>query len=333
MKTSRIEKNAPFQTLRGESITEYVDMLSCCISAIRLNDLYPSFERILHSVDLMDPEINRGLYTALKLHPESGLPAYSEFVRVQSDWEIAPSELCALVDNTQRAGNDIYHKLARRKAYLTEIQKHAPFVEHTSVRFRKIDVQDNAALFRVVLDRIGPQGSLERTTVECIQKNQVWSREGISLCNNDVAAIKDDLKGLIYRLSPLDASLMYCRLSETEGLAVTKIVKGSVGPFVSSAFRPHRLKSALKSIAGNGAVLTAAIQIAEIERDGDHCNDPLSNGMALSIEARNQFCEEKGIPVFHMYYDRKFALLNGEAATLNGLMQTAKTRNIVYQTQ
>ncbi|MBN2526708.1 MAG: hypothetical protein JXR76_09960 [Deltaproteobacteria bacterium] len=317
--------------LCGDEATEYVNDLSCCISEIQLNDMYPPFQRVLHSLDVMDPKINGGLYPTLKVRCDAGLPGYSEFVRVQSDYDLCADELSMLKCRHDANDATVHPKLWARRQYLETLQQAAPFCEQTQILFRKIDRANQTALFRVVLDRFNPQGLLERTTVECVQHHQIWTRENLSLDGNDVAQIRDDLKGLIYRLSPLDISLLFIRLADTAGLTVTRVIKGSIGPLISPRGGVMGRHDDLKMVVADGALLSAGIQVAGIDMDADVNNDPFCGEAALSGEARAQFCKERSLPPVYVFCDRKFALCDGDVPALKAYLAKATTKNIVYE--
>ncbi len=302
------------------------------VEEARLNDLYPSSERLVASLCAMDSRVHRHLYDKLHVHPRMGLPTYTEFVRVLTDKQIVHEELPKLRQWEGVDGDGIYDKLARKRAYLRDLAGcGAVFAEETKLFFRKIDSKTEMAMFRIVLDRFSPSGSIERLTVELSQRDSIWGKSNLALDGDDVGHISENLKGLVYRLSTQEVEIIFIRLSEDENIDVENVTKGSIGPMLFSQMKPAKRYAPLHEIIGGGAVFNAALQVASVEQANDVSNDPFSKGTTLSVEAREQFYDVRSSRPFHVLKDRKFVSCEVDRALLVNYCALNKTKNIIYE--
>ncbi|MCP4674593.1 MAG: hypothetical protein GY854_03565 [Deltaproteobacteria bacterium] len=311
---------------------DYVDLMIAFVEKARLNDLYPSSERLVTSLSAMDSSVHRHLYNKLHVHPRMGLPTYTEFVRVLSDKLTLHDELPKLRQWEGVDGDGIYDKLARKRAYLGDLARGGDvFTEETKLLFRKIDPKTEMAMFRIILDRFSPNGSIERLTVELSQRDSLWGKSNLELDGDDVGHLSENLKGLVYRLSTQEVEIIFIRLSEDENIDVENVTKGSIGPVIFSQAKPAKRYSRLHEIVGDGAVFSAALQVASVEQVNDVSNDPFSKGTPLSAEAREQFYEVRSSRPYHVLKDRKFVSCEVDKKLLVDLCAENETKNIIYE--
>ena len=315
-----------------EGADAYLRVLTGFVEEARLNDYYPPSDTVLCSLAAMSSTVHAGLYDRLEVHAASGLPTYREFVRVATDREVAAAELRRMKPWDGLDGEDIYDRLERKRRYyaaLTEVEDVA--AEQTRLYFRKIDPGTDMAMFRIVLDRFSPGGLLERLTVELSQRSTIWGRRDLSLDDNDVVGMSDDLKGRVYRLSSQEVEFIFIHLTDDEAVRVETVIKGSIGPFVFSGTAPAGPGALLQRAAGEAPVLTVGLATASIEQASDVDNDPIMVGTRLSNEAREEYNRAMGREPFHVLRDRKFVVEEGCREALASFVERRGTSNIIYE--
>jgi len=317
--------------LTGAAADEYLRILSASLDRAHLNDFYPPAENVLASLFAMMSTVHKGLYEGVCVHEETGLPAYNEFIRVETDWRNAREELASLEKWKGARGEGIYEKLAAKRAYLEKLLTLPTFFdERMQLFFRKIDPKTRIALFRLVLDRISTTGYLERITVDLGQEASLWGRKNLALDGKDVVHCQDVLSGLIYRFSTLDVEFLFFQLSRQPHLTVERVIKGRVGPFIFRGVAPQGLEAGMARFAGEGHLFTASLNVADVGQAADAENDPFFSEKALSPEARNQLRESREECRYGILRDRKFVTLNAGKEELQRHLDERKTRNVVY---
>ena len=310
----------------------YLENLADCVDAARLNDLYPPTAAISSSLEALMPAVHRGTHDKLEVDCRSGLPTYREYVRVTADGARAAEELSALGAWIGREGAEIYDRLAAKRAYYEALLELGPFMgESRKIYFRKVDPDTSMAMFRIVLDRIGPSGLLERLTVELSQRSGLWGRRELQLTDDDAVEMSEDLKGLVYRLMSHDVELIFLRLIDDPNLSVELVVKGTVGPFLFAGLTPEEDQTGLCATCGDGALLQAGLSLASLQQQRDVFNDPLVRQPRFSVEAREELFGAQEREPYHVLADRKFVLCGADRAMLDRLLEQAGTSNIVYE--
>jgi len=311
---------------------EYLITLADCVDAARLNDLYPPTAAVLSSVEMMMHELHGGIHQDLEVDAQVGLPTYREFVRVASDRDRAPTELPELANWADRGDEGIYGKLRAKRAYYEALcGVDAVMCESRKTYFRKVDTETAMAMFRVVLDRIGSTGLLERLTVELSQHAGIWGREELKLDDDDAVHMSEDLGGLVYRLASQDVELIFLRLGDDPSLRVESVIKGVIGPFLFDGLEPSAPFDALAGIPSDGALLTASLALASLEQQRDVFNDPLTRAAQISLEAREELATSREMEPYHVLTDRKFVLSDADREELDHYLDGAGTSNIVYE--
>lgn len=313
---------------RGDT---YLNVLAASLDMARLNDYYPPAENVLSSLFAMMSSVHGGLYEAVKVHAETGMPVYNEFIRVETDWLDAPRELRKLEKWKAKRGEAIYEKLAAKREYLSRLLRLPMFFdEKMQLYFRKIEPETKRALFRVILDRISGQGYLERITVDLGQSSSLWGRKNLSLDDRDVVTCQEYLSGLIYRFSNLDVEFLFFQLSQQPRVSVERVIKGRVGPFVFSGIEPRGNESLMSRFAGDGHLFSASLNMADVDQPADSGNDPFFSEKGLSAEARQELRKSKEMHHYGVIRDRKFVTCGAEKEALQIFLEEKKMKNILY---
>jgi hypothetical protein len=327
-KRERGDRSLVLPAERGDA---YLNVLAASLDMARLNDYYPPAENVLSSLFAMMSSVHGGLYDAVKVHAETGMPVYNEFIRVETDWLDAPRELRKLEKWKERRGEAIYEKLAAKREYLSRLLRLPMFFdEKMQLYFRKIEPETRRALFRIILDRISGQGYLERITVDLGQCSSLWSRKNLSLDDRDVAHCQEYLRGLIYRFSNLDVEFLFFQLSQQPHVTVERVIKGRVGPFVFGGIEPKGNESLMSRFAGEGHLFSASLNLADVDQPMDSINDPFFSEKTLSPEARQELRESRKTHAYGVLRDRKFVACGAEKEALLIFLEEKKTKNILY---
>jgi len=327
--------------LEGEAAQGYVDLVTRAIARARLSDHYPPAKRLAGQLEAMGPRVHGGLYADLRVDAGSGLPTYREWARVRADAELSPRVLAELPPPAEleaRARQDprgIWGKQwlkQRYHAYLQGID--ATPASHMAVRLRPVDPAQRRAWFHVVLDKLDVSGVYVRATIELSQQASFWSRPLLEL-DDEAVRETESLRAIVYRLTSLDAELTFVRLCDTEGLAVERVIRGTVGPiYVAGMAMPEALAAELPAPPGPGFVVaTFGLDMAagDVAKDGD--NDPIEDLLSerLPPEGRAAYLDARRRYGHRVYKDRK--LVVGDAATeaaVHRFCGRMGTRNVVY---
>jgi hypothetical protein len=327
-KRRKADRSLVLEAARGDA---YLNVLAASLDMARLNDYYPPTENVLSSLFAMMSSVHGGLYEAVKVHSGTGMPVYNEFIRVETDWLDAPRELRKLEKWKTRRGEAIYEKLAAKREYLSRLLRLPMFFdEKMQLYFRKIEPDTRRALFRLILDRISGQGYLERITVDLGQSSSLWGRKNLSLDDRDVVTCQEYLGGLIYRFSNLDVEFLFFQLSQQPHIAVERVIKGRVGPFVFSGIEPKGNESLMSRFAGEGHIFSASLNLADVDQAVDSGNDPFFSEKGLSSEARQELRKSREMHHYGVLRDRKFVTCGAEKEALMLFIEEKKMKNILY---
>lgn len=151
----------------------------------------------------------------------------------------------------------------------------------------------------------------------------------MSLGENDVGAMSDNLKGLIYRLASLEVDLIFVRLNDEPNLQVESVSKGTIGPCFFYGMSPLVSKLDVSKLS-NTMCLSALYSVASTEQKTDVFNDPFWEKSTLSESARSEYAKERNSSDFHMLVDRKFCVCGPEVNVIRDLVRTSGTTNIIY---
>lgn len=327
--------------LEGDAVQAYVDGVSRAITRARLSDQFPPGRRLAAQVEAMGPRVHQGLYAALRVDRRSGLPTYPEWTRVCADAELSPKILAELsgqpelAARAQRDPQGIWAKQLRKLHYhraLSGIDGTPP--SHMVVRLRRVEPAERRAWFQVVLDKLDQSGVFVRFTIELSQQASPWSRPMLQL-DDDAVRQTEGLRAIVYRLTSLDAELTFMRLSDAEGIAVERVVKGTVGPvYTTGVAMPQALREALPGSPGPGLlVATFGLDMAagDVARDGD--NDPLEELLSdqLPPEGRAAYDDARRRLGYRVYKDRKIVAGSPTLVdAVHGFCARMGTRNVVY---
>ena len=319
---------------------EYVDRVSRALRRARLNHCYPDARKLSAHVAAMGHDFHQGLYDELEIDPRSGLPTYKEWTRVQTDREIARTELAGLgslehlEERAARRPDSIHGKQLLKHLYYEALLKVeiAPLAA-MDVALRRVDADKRTAHFHVVLDKLDATGVFVRFSVDLAQTASAWSKPVVVLEKED-ARHTEGFRSLIYRFTAMDAELTHVKLAALGGLAVERITKGTIGPFYHTAEGAPEAFEEMLCAAETGAMISTysldmvAPDLAQ-DRDNDPLEDPLSShltdeGLQGYERARKQY----GYKVFK---DRKFVVSADLVAGMRTWCRDAGTKNIIYK--
>lgn len=335
--------NAPISctTLEAEAERRYVDRLLAILRAARLNLYYPKAERLRSHIRAMHPDTHRGLYDGIEINLDSGLPTYREWTRVQTDVEVADSELQKLGDRSElekkAEGSEepIHRKLLEKHRYYSEIRetKLAP-LGAMDVKLRRVDTDENQAYFHVVLDKLDASGLFVRYSIDLAQESSAWSEPVVRL-DDETAEHTEQFQSLVYKFTSLDAEFTFAKLAGLGGLDVEMVAKGTVGPiYFAREQAPSELKPLFDETEGAFVATFSLDKVAgDIAETRD--NDPLKPMMTdrISEEARRVYRRARETYDYRAFRDRKFVVPDGLADDVQTFCQNRNTKNIVYTTR
>lgn len=323
--------------------TRFVRRLQAIFRAARLNHQYPDGRRLSGHLGALSPEVHRGLYEALEINVESGLPTYKEWTRVQTDVSIATDQLrqlgarAALARKANESSHAIHQQQLNKHDYYDQIAdiRLAP-LGAMEVALRRIDAATNTAYFYVVFDKLDVSGIFVRFQIALSQRAQVWNSAAVKL-DDDTASYTDEFKSLIYRFSSLDAEFTFTKLATLPGVKVERVSRGTVGPiFFGDLYQQARsappepfgeLLSKESDFVGLFGLDTAALDVTA-HRNNDPFGGLFESEMSRKMrptygKAREQF----GYKVFK---DRKFVVSRGREGRLREICAEMGTQNIIY---
>jgi hypothetical protein len=327
--------------LAGDAVQGYVDRVTRALARARLSEHYPPSRRLAAQIDAMGPRVHRGLYADLLVDRRSGLPSYREWARIRADAELAPqvlAELPASAELEARAEREpagIWGKQWRKYGYYTHLSTlDATPPSHMTVQLRRVDPEARRAWFHVVLDKLDQSGVFVRASIELSQQSSFWSRPLLEL-DDDAARETEALRTIVYRLTSLDAELTFVRLSDTEGLMVERVIRGTVGPiYVEGTSLPPALAAELGSPPGPDFIVASfGLDMAAGDVAVDGNNDPIAAllGERLGPAGQAAYRDARQRYGYRVYKDRKLVVGSAAlAAAVHRFCARMGTRNVVY---
>ena len=284
----------------------------------------------------MGSDAHRGLYDSLEVNLSSGLPMYKEWVRVHTDRTVLGSDergFRSREELERKAKDDptsIFGKRLLQHHYREALlSRKVTEIDRLDVQLMRIDADANQAQFRVVMDKLDVRGTLSRTTIELTQTHGAWDRADLTLSGETVKHT-NSFRALIYAMSGVGSEVLLHRLHGDEQLAVSRVVRGTIGPvFLPGAPAPPSL-SALVERAGR-PLASFSVDIASTDQAEDRDNDPLIDWTAsASGESAKVYESARRAAGYRVFRDRKFV---ADRAIVDGVEQACRdagTRNIVY---
>ncbi len=328
-------QGVPTVRLDQELQTAYVDTVAEVLRVARLNAYYPDWRRLVTHLRAMTPQVHRGLYPTLLLDLRSGLPAYQEWVRVQSDAELASKVLADLGDRATLAAKaekaEIYEKQLRKWDYHKELvgARLAPLGD-MQVRLRRVEPSEKTAYFNVILDKLDVSGLFVRYTIDLAQTAEWWTRPMLTM-DEESARHTEGFKSLVYRFTSLDAEFAYFKLVAVGGLKVERVFKGTVGPLYFAG-RPYedRLGSLVRDV-GSGVVATFGLDMVAGDLEANRDNDPILDLFEASLteDARADYERARTRLGYKVFKDRKFVVTENLRDPVLEFCRRAGTRNLV----
>ncbi len=341
---SGVSSSAVTQRLSGDdAVRSYLGQLTRTLRGARLNAWYPDARRLVAHLEAMGPDVHAGLYTELEIDPRSGLPTYREWTRVKADQQLAPEVLEDLGSEARVAArararpDSIYGKQLLKHRYYSALRgrRLAPLGD-MEVALRRIEPERRVAHFHVVLDKLDASGLFVRYSIDLCQTSSAWSRPLVVLEDDD-ARHTEAFRTLVYRFTSLDAELTYSKLVTLADVEVERVVKGSVGPFISEpASAPTALAPVLEAAAAEGhrpMIGLFGLDMVAGDLAAHRDNDPFDDllGAHLSDEARAGYDAVRGRYGYKVFKDRKLVAPVEAHDGLRDVCAAAGTRNIIYR--
>ena len=329
---------APMVTFRGEEERDYVTWAVRALRAARLNNQYPDPRALMTHIGAMSPDAHRGLYDGIQVQLPSGLPSYKEWTRIQTDAQLAKDVLDDLPPESElraRAAADpesIYARQLAKHGYYGElVGKTFATLGDMDVKLRRVVPESKTAFFHVVLDKLDASGLFVRYTIDLAQRSSAWGRSIVRL-DQEHARHTEELRTLIYRCTSLDSEFTLVKLAALSGVAVERVIKGTVGPFfIDPDHAPGDVAELLREHPG-ARIATFASDTAAIDISEDRDNDPLEGILLerLSEQGREGYESARRKLKYHVFKDRKFVVGRSFKRPLRDWLASAGTKNIVY---
>ncbi len=328
--------SAKLSRLSSEESSRYITSLTTALHRARLNRQYPDSRATADHLQLMSPSCHRGLYDGLEIDSRSGLPSYREWVRVKTDrtalgdkeWSYHPPE--ELERRATRDPQSVFGKQLLEYHYRRELRaKQLVNFDHVQVELIRIIPAQRTAQFRIIMDKLGVEGSFTRTSIELSQTNDSWNQEALRLEGENVAHTTS-FRTLIYSMSSTGAEMLFHRLEADEMLEVGQVTRGTIGPiFMAGIGVPEGLEELIGR--AQHPVFSFALDSASRQQKQSRFNDPFAAptldqgfGEDFLLSAR----QRHGYQVFR---DRKFVVEGALAEKLQEACRARGTRNIVYK--
>ncbi len=215
--------------LRGERAEACVDDLRHAVAAARLNALFPPYRRLLAHLDFLGPAGSGGLYPALRLSRNSGLPSAFDVLRVNVDHGLA-QEFGAQLGSAHEKTPDS-EPVTRRLAYYQRLrQAEVMPLNRMEVDLRQQLPDERLALFRVVLDRFDlRRGQFVRYTILLGQRHRFWRRQ-MTVDDADLVETTERFRRTVGLLSFHGAAQAFSMLADADQLEVEDVHRCRVGP-------------------------------------------------------------------------------------------------------
>lgn len=274
----------------------YTPALASALTALRLNQHFPSAERLVALLPFLG---NRG---QVRLDDESGLPLGGEWARLLAEHAEAAQLLTAWTG--AGSGGDAHR---RRLAELSAIA--GPPVRDVDIALRYRDGAKVSLLIRI--DRVDlTSGSIARYTLIATD----------TLAGEETALLKAAHARLEPRLDVLasqDAGVAFALLREGQGLHVEEIVRGVIGPMLVPGVAGP---SALRGLAATAPVLSACLERASIDLRDAKVDDPLAHSVVLAAPKER----------FGVSRQRKWAASRADLPAMKRWLAARGSRNLVY---
>ncbi len=325
----------PTKALTGAEAARYVDRLRKALRAARLNSFYPDSRRLASQIAAMSPEVHRGLYDDLQVDRRSGLPAYRDWTRVQTDVTIAEEQLAQLGrrDELERKSaakpESIWAKQLLKHAYYSEIAKtQLATLGDMEVALRRIDRSAGRAEFHVVLDKLDVSGLFVRYTIDMAEN--LGPDAAVSVDGRDVARHSEHFRGSVYRFTSLDAEFTFVKLASLHGLEPERVSKGVVGPIWDEVTGcPEPLRGI---VDGGGFVATFGFDIAAVDVSEQRNNDPFATlaSERLTAQELKSYDAARRQFGYRVFKDRKFVVRRQDVDAMRKVCESLGTKNIIY---
>lgn len=322
------------RALPCEIADRYVDCVCALFNQARLSREYLDVTALQNHLRMMHSRAHHGLYPALEVDVETGLPTYKEWARVRADFSVAGAALSQKIDEAQlkrRAiaePDSIYGKQWLKHLYYSALRGTSlASLDHLSVSLRKIE--DGFTRAQITLDRLDGQGLWRRCTMLLGQHGEQDSL--FTVGDDDGISPSESLHAALYRMTALDAELTFARFAVMPGVQVERVCTTTLGPILLQPLSPQGPLSRLLSGA-EGVIAQFAIDMASRDLAMDRDNDPLSDARSgrLSDEQQRAITDARTSHGYHVYRDRKFVT---DAASQHGLDEYCRrlgTRNVIY---
>ena len=345
------------QALAPEVAARYLDLLDRALRAARLNNAFPDRRRLQGTTSALARALQRGIYEQLYVDARTGLPNMASFTRVLTDQQVAAGSLERMGERAalerRRDEAEVFARLADKHDYYSWVKtvELAPVDAHR-VLLRRHDPATGTASFRVELTKLDGSGVYMQLTIELTQVASVWRRRVIDLDKDgESAAASQAVHAMIYRCAALDAETTFIRLHGIEGVSVERVQRGVIGPALFAIpGAGHALSFTVEPegalgevwqgwLRGPGAhtsapemAATFATDIAAGDVRDERSDDPLSPLLSARIVPgeRARYEEMRRRYPFKVYKDRKFVGTPGVRGLLQGLIDAAGCKNLIY---
>jgi hypothetical protein len=328
----------PTLALHAELGDAYVERLVRALGAARLNRLFPPDRALRNHLRFLGPRGSRGLYEAVQISLENGMPTTREILRVKIDHDLAASFLS---DVAARPAPPADSPLARRIAYYEELAQSETMPTHRmSVELRQQLPEENRALFRVVFDRFDLAGNqFVRYTMLLSQQDRFWRRRHVLVDDADLAAPTEGFRRTVSRFAAHDSELAFVLLSQQEAIEVEDVQRCRVGPLLLPGMRVGaELEALLDSERGPCAevgvppwILCFPTDRAGLEVAEHSGRDPLAPLLreAVGAQARELVDAKADELGYRVAKSRKFVCPHALRAPLEQLCRRLGTPSIV----
>lgn len=297
---------APIALVGGEA-RAWTDAIGRALSALRLNQHFPPWQRLAATIGAM------ATGGEVRVDPDSGLPTPREWVRVRVGRELAPGLLDELagVERARLPAAERDRLDARRREHEALAALPELPVRELHVALRHID--GGRASWLVRLDRFDvTTATVARYTLI------VGDRPGRHVAEGELevrasAAFAERLDVL----STQDAALAFAVLRDQQGMDVEEVVRGVVGP---AALPARAGPAALRELARDGPLVSACLERASLDVRGGVVDDPVAGSVVVPGQGE----------AFGVSRQRKWAVAAGDADAVRAWLRRRSSRNLVY---
>lgn len=316
--------------LTGARASDYVARLAALLRGARLSDAWPEARRLAAHVEMMAPEVHRGLQKPLEIAPETGLPVWAAWQAVRSDQAGAARVLAGLADqatlDAQRARSDAHGRLADRGTYLRALAK-CPLAPlgALQVALRRHEAAAERADFHLALDKLDSEARFVRLAVALAQTGARWRDGLVRLDMADLAEASDEVRSLMYRSASLDAELVFLQLVALPDVKPERVVRGTVGPvWLAGVNWPAWLGPAPSPTAG---VAGFGLETAAVDITGARADDPARPALPPAVEAER--AEARARHGYRVHWDRRFVATPDAVPAVQAWTRARGCRNVV----